>query len=143
METMPVKGCRSVASALLLAILGCGHPAVSQRPDNVLPRDSFVVVLAEIQLVEAAGHQRVFRNDNESIKLSEAYNDVWHRTGISADRFESSYHWWWGQPEVMEGVLTEVVERLKVLEAASGAEALDRRRPKPKDRFFPGQKPKR
>ena len=142
METMPVKGCRSVASALLLAALGCGQPSVPQRPDHVLPRDSFVVVLAEIQLVEAAGHQRVFRNDDESIKLSEAYNDVWHRTGVSADRFESSYHWWWAQPEVMEGVLTEVVERLKVLEATSGAEPMDRRRPQPKERFFPGQKPK-
>jgi hypothetical protein len=108
----------------------------------VLPRDSFVVVLAEIQLVEAAGHQRVFRNDDESIKLSEAYNDVWYRTGVSADRFESSYQWWWGQPEVMEGVLTEVVEHLKVLEATSGAESLDRRRPHSKERFFPGQKPK-
>ena len=72
-----------------------------------------------MQVVEAASSQRYFRNDNERQKLAEAYNDVWHRTGVSAETFEASHAWWWAHPEAMKGVLRDVVDALKDMEVAS------------------------
>ncbi|MEY3009461.1 MAG: hypothetical protein RLZZ314_103 [Bacteroidota bacterium] len=95
------------------------QPSQVHPPSGILPRDSFVLVLAEIQVVEAAATQRTYRTDNESTRLAEAYNDVWHRTGVSAERFEQSHAWWWNQPEAMKEVLRDVVDVLRDMEVAS------------------------
>ena len=123
--------CRSTAKSrwwgLALGALlwaGCspepvGLVANPEPPEGILSRAEFVAVLAEVQVVEAASHQRSFRNDNERLKLAEAYNDVWHRTGVSAETFEASHAWWWAHPEAMKGVLRDVVDALKDMEVAS------------------------
>lgn len=100
---------------------GCQRRQPSQvhPPSGILPRDSFVHVLAEIQVVEAAATQRTYRTDNESTRLAEAYNDVWHRTGVSAARFEQSHAWWWSHPEAMKEVLRDVVDVLRDMEVTS------------------------
>ncbi|MGB1383956.1 MAG: DUF4296 domain-containing protein [Flavobacteriales bacterium] len=113
------------ATALLVVLAtGCapepvGLDARVSPPEGILSRAEFVAVLAEVQVVEAASNQRYFRNDNERVKLAEAYNDVWHRTGVSAEAFEASHAWWWAHPEAMKGVLRDVVDVLKDMEVAS------------------------
>jgi hypothetical protein len=113
-------------AAALLSVLatGCapdpvGLDARVTPPQGILSREEFVAVLAEVQVVEAAANQRYFRNDNERVKLAEAYNDVWHRTGVSAEVFEASHAWWWEHPEAMKAVLRDVVDVLKDMEVAS------------------------
>lgn len=107
-----------------LVAVGCspepvGLTAHPTPPQGVLSRSEFVAVMAEIQVVESASTQRYFRNDNERQKLAEAYNDVWHRTGVSPDVFETSHAWWWSHPEAMKGVLRDVVDVLKDMELES------------------------
>ena len=116
---------RLIWTAMLGAVTlgpGCTTPPVDGHvdptpPRGVLPKDSFVMVLAEVQLVEGVAQLRTYRNDNERQRLAEAYNDVWARTGVSAARFERSHQWWWGQPAAMKSVLRNVVDRLKDMEA--------------------------
>ena len=86
-------------------------------PEGVLARADFVRVLTEIQMVEAVSNLRTYRNDNEKQRLAEAYNDVWERTGVSAEAFEASYEWWWAQPAAMKAVLRDVVDALKEMES--------------------------
>lgn len=136
METMLANVCRSTAKSarwslgptVLLLVLGLGSGcapepvglgANPEQPEGILSRAEFVAVLTEVQVVEAASSQRYFRNDNERLKLAEAYNDVWHRTGVSAETFEASHAWWWAHPEAMKGVLRDVVDALKDMEVAS------------------------
>ena len=95
---------RLILAALLGAMAlgpGCTIPPVDgpadpTPPPVVLPKDSFVMVLAEVQLVEGVAQLRTYRNDNERQRLAEAYSDVWARTGVSAARFEA-------QPRVVVG----------------------------------------
>lgn len=94
-----------------------GGPAVPSPPNHVLSKDSFVMVMAEIQLVEASLQLRIHRNDNERMRMAEAYNDVWHRTGVSASQFETSHAWWWSHPSAMKDVLRDAVDLLKTMEA--------------------------
>ena len=82
-----------------------------------MDRAAFVRVLKEIQMVEAVSDLRTFRNDNEKQRLAEAYNDVWQRTGVSAETFEASYEWWWAQPAAMKAMLRDVVDALKEMES--------------------------
>lgn len=75
------------------------------------------MVMAEIQLVEASLQLRIHRNDNERMRMAEAYNDVWQRTGVSASQFETSHAWWWSHPSAMKDVLRDAVDLLKTMEA--------------------------
>jgi hypothetical protein len=114
--------CLAVLALVGVGVLsGCGSSSRSHvvPPSGVLPRDSFVLVLAEIHVVETAAKQRTYRTDNESMRLAEAYNDVWFRTGVTAERFEASHAWWWHHPEAMKGVLNDVIDRLRDMEVAS------------------------
>ena len=106
----------------LVVFMGCAPDAVDrdpqvQPPEGVLDRAEFVRVLTEIQMVEAVSNLRTYRNDNEKQRLAEAYNDVWLRTGVSAETFETSYEWWWAQPAAMKAMLRDVVDALKQMES--------------------------
>ena len=89
-------------------------------PDGVLSRAEFVKVLAEVQLVEAASDLRIHRNDNERERLSEAYLDIWQRTGVAAATFDSSYTWRWSHPEAMKEIWRDVVDELNTMDAKKG-----------------------
>lgn len=115
---------RAGAVLLLMGLAGCspvpvGGEAAPLPPQGVLGKEEFVRVMTEVQLIEAVADKRIYRNDNERQRLAEAYNDVWARTGVSAATFDSSYTWWWGQPEAMKGVLRDVVDALKDMEVES------------------------
>ena len=127
--------------------LGCAPDAVDrdpqvQPPEGVLDRTEFTRVLTEIQLVEAVSDLRSYRNDNEKQRLAEAYNDVWQRTGVSAETFEASYAWWWAQPAAMKAMLRDVVDALKEMESnAKRAAEADTLKPGNLRRRDPGGTP--
>lgn len=127
--------------------LGCAPDAVDrdpqvQPPEGVLDRTEFTRVLTEIQLVEAVSDLRSYRNDNEKQRLAEAYNDVWQRTGVSAETFEASYAWWWAQPAAMKAMLRDVVDALKEMESnAKRAAEADTLKPGNLKRRDPGSTP--
>ena len=113
---------RILVAVTLVVFIGCAPEAVDrdpqvQPPEGVMDRAEFVRVLTEIQMVEAVSDLRTFRNDNEKQRLAEAYNDVWLRTGVSAETFEASYEWWWAQPAAMKAMLRDVVDALKEMES--------------------------
>ena len=127
--------------------MGCAPEAVDRDPqvlppEGVLDRAEFVRVLTEIQMVEAISDLRSYRNDNEKQRLAEAYNDVWKRTGVSAETFETSYKWWWAQPAAMKAMLRDVVDALKEMESdAKRAAEADTLTPGDLKRRDPGSTP--
>ena len=108
---------------LLLAIIGTGGCANDSRdrvnvtaPDGVLKKTEFVNVLADIQLIEAASKNRVWRNDDVEKRLGDAYNEVFSKHDITESQFMDSHRWWWSHPVAMKGVLLEVTEKITQLE---------------------------
>ena len=156
MATTPVNASPSTAdlvkrSGILIAVtlgvlMGCAPEAVDrdpqmQPPEGVLDRKEFVQVLTEIQLVEAVSDLRSYRNDNEKQRLAEAYNDVWQRTGVSAETFEASYQWWWAQPAAMKAMLRDVVDALKEMESDAKRAEADTLKPSSLKNRVPGGTP--
>lgn len=108
--------------AIAVLIIGCGtsqddpsalHPV---PPDSILSREVYKSVLTEALLIEAAGKQRVFRNDNDSLKLQAAYNALFAEHGIEREEFERSQRWWFSHAEAMVPLLQEVTEALSAQE---------------------------
>ena len=138
---------RNLIAATLVVFMGCAPEPVDRDPqmlppEGVLDRAEFVRVLTEIQMVEAVSDLRSYRNDNEKQRLAEAYNDVWQRTGVSAETFEASYEWWWAQPAAMKAMLRDVVDALKEMESdAKRAAETDSLKPGSLKRRGPGGTP--
>ncbi|MGY8928875.1 MAG: DUF4296 domain-containing protein [Flavobacteriales bacterium] len=108
---------------LLILVMGTGGCANDIRdrvdvivPDGVLEKPEFVNVLADIQLIEAASKNRVWRNDDVEKRLEDAYNEVFSKHDITESQFKASHRWWWNQPVAMKGVLLEVTEKITQLE---------------------------
>lgn len=138
---------RILIVATLGMFMGCAPEPVDrdpqlQPPEGMLDRAEFVRVLTEIKMVEAVSDLRSYRNDNEKQRLAEAYNDVWQRTGVSAETFEASYEWWWAQPAAMKAMLRDVVDALKEMESdAKRAAETDSLKPGNLKRRDPGGTP--
>ena len=108
---------------LLLLVMGTGGCANDIRdrvdvivPDGVLEKPEFVNVLADIQLIEAASKNRVWRNDDVEKRLEDAYNEVFSKHDITESQFKASHRWWWNHPVAMKSVLLEVTEKITQLE---------------------------
>ena len=108
---------------LLVLVMGTGGCANDVRdrvdviaPKRVLEKTEFVNVLADIQLIEAASKNRVWRNDDVEKRLGDAYNEVFSKHNITEHQFKASHSWWWNHPVAMKGVLLEVTEKITQLE---------------------------
>ncbi|PCJ81960.1 MAG: hypothetical protein COA49_03065 [Bacteroidetes bacterium] len=129
MEIMQEKDSRSIARIYLFSafifcssiITGCFEdPRDSANivaPSGIIAKDSFVLLLSDIQLIEAASKNRVWRNDDVKKRLGEAYLEVFEKYSVSKEEFETSHAWWWSHPVAMKSVLLEVTENLSQLEA--------------------------
>lgn len=113
---------RPLALAAVVLAIGCGAPQDDPSalnplpPDSILSRDVYKSVLTEALLIEAAGKQRVFRNDNDSIRLQAAYDALFAGHGIERADFERSQRWWFSHAEAMVPLLQEVTEALSAQE---------------------------
>ena len=105
-------------------VAGCGVPKDDPSsmnpvpPDSILSREVYKSVLTDALLIEAAGKQRVFRNDNDSVQLQAAYDALFAEHGIEREDFERSQRWWFSHAEAMVPLLQEVTEALSARERA-------------------------
>lgn len=103
----------------LFLISGCaGGPefAEPEAPANVIPRDTFMQVLTEVHLIEGVLKQRLFRNDDEDLRIQSHYAEMFERWGVTEERYTATYTWWYQRPEALDGLLEEVAENLTLLE---------------------------
>jgi len=107
-----------IGLGMTLLCASCAHEGhqppldLSEVPDSVLSRDLYIHVLTDVMLVEAARKQRVFRNDNDSLKIEQALSQVFEEHGTSAEAFEVAQRWWFGQGEAIVAILQEVTEAM-------------------------------
>lgn len=85
--------------------------------DGILPRDSMVMLLLDIQLVESYRNLKYIQgNADTDEKIRVYYEEIFARYGISAERFDSSYSYYQYQdPVILDAMYAEVNTRLNEL----------------------------
>jgi hypothetical protein len=81
-----------------------------------LPKDSFALLYAEAQRIEAAGKLGMYRADDPAVRISAAYSDLFARTGVSEERYRESFTWWFNHPDALPDVLARATDVLNDLE---------------------------
>lgn len=105
---------------LVLGVLlaaGCGSEEAELAPAGVLPHDSMVAIIVDIQLIEGAYQKRVIKSDNAREKALNGYVQTFQKHGITQARFDSSYSWYLDKPERMHKVMQDVGNSLSMLQA--------------------------
>ena len=118
---------------LVLLLAGLGACSSSKQPEptspsHILSRDSFLLMLTEVQLIEGVSKQRLLRNDDEEALLTGHYAELFQRFDISESTFLESYRWWYTQPAAMDALLQEAAEALTAMERISVQSETDERK---------------
>lgn len=83
---------------------------------GIIPRDSMVNLMLEIQLVESYRNLRYIQGTGDSLHTAwvrNLYDEVFDRYNISAARFDSSFSFYQQQdPAILDAMYVEVNEKL-------------------------------
>lgn len=108
-------------AALALGLMSCDPRAahdVPPVPDNVVQRDTFVLLHARLQLLEAAYRQHMLKGDRDRARARyRAF--ILDDAGVTDSAFTATYEWWYSQPEALPPLLEEVQSHLDSMERNS------------------------
>lgn len=104
-------------TAWLAAILVCsgwwtGCDTRSQNdippaPADLLDRQQFIEVHAQLQLLEAAHRQHMLKGDRDR-KRALLRGQILAKAGVTDSAFTHTYNWWYSQPEALPVLLKDV-----------------------------------
>ncbi len=101
---------RPVILFLLLFLMACGSD--ERVPEELLPRDKFLSVLIEAQLIEArTNHELVIEQRSDS-PVERYYEEMFKEQGVSRAAFDSTYAYYARRPEQMKAIYEEVLTEL-------------------------------
>jgi len=103
--------------SLFLGLFSClDGQKLKDYHSGIIPRDSMVNLLLEIQLVESYRNLRYIQSTTDSLQsgwVRGLYDEVFDRYQVTAARFDSSYSYYQQQdPVILDGMYAEVNERL-------------------------------
>jgi len=104
--------------SIFILLLGCFSCTESmngfQQPKDLVPRDTTVMILKEISLVESYvqnkySHVAVFKE-----LMKNSGNEILKKFHVSRERFENSIDFYASQQELMRSIYSEVLDSLNV-----------------------------
>lgn len=107
---------RLTVAFILLMLLGCAGDTPAEKPDDVMDHDTFVIVMTDVQLLEATARKKLIRDGDPKERTAQFYKQLFDKHEISEEEFKRSYLWWNSQPELMVEVYETVLENLSRLE---------------------------
>ena len=110
----------ALLAALALGLMSCDpvQPMTFRRADNVVQRDTFVLLHARLQLLEAAYRQHMLKGDRDRARARyRAF--ILDDAGVTDSAFTATYEWWYSQPEALPPLLEEVQSHLDSMERNS------------------------
>lgn len=96
---------------VLVGFLGCSGPD-QKPPADLIPRDRFVQVLADVHVIEARiSHEMVVDQRTDS-PAQRYYEEMYTERGITKEQYVRTYRWYTEHPDVMKALYDEVLQEL-------------------------------
>jgi hypothetical protein len=93
-------------------LLNAGCSSDAKPPEDLIDRETFVILLAEVQLIEAIYNQNMIRNDQPRDRLARYYQDTFEQHQVSREAFTETYGWYYRHPKLMMELYDEVIAEL-------------------------------
>ncbi len=101
----------------MFVLTACNNELEEELPDGLIEKSEFILVLADVQLLEISFNQKMFKEDDPRKKMPILYEQVFAKNNITREEFDISYEWWGQHPDDMEEIYEGVIERLTIMEA--------------------------
>lgn len=88
-------------------------------PENLIDRDKFIEILADMQILESMDKIRTDRRE-EGFEIDKAIYWLFHEEGIDQEEFQASFEYYAKDPKVFEEIYDEVIIYLSEREAEEG-----------------------
>lgn len=113
---------RKIGIVFILSVLiGCSKKEV-EIPDDVIPRDTMIVVLAEIHLAEATIQVlNVDLNDSTKIASFGLYRHIFSKHKITQELFKKSFDFYRSEPAYFHAMYDEVITYLSEEQAKNSS----------------------
>lgn len=96
---------------LLCCSVGCNAPG-HEPPGDLIPRDSFVQVLADVHVIEARiSHEMVVDQRTDS-PAQRYYDEMYAERSITKEQYRRTYTWYTEHPELMKALYDDVLQEL-------------------------------
>ncbi|MEE4257277.1 MAG: DUF4296 domain-containing protein [Bacteroidales bacterium] len=102
----------------MLMISSCYNkhgPAVIPEPSGLIVKDSIVLILADIEIIESALRQKQNRGQEINDIRDDYYKSIFASYGVSRVAFDSSMLYYRQDLETINEIYEEVITRLSVI----------------------------
>ncbi|MDZ4751316.1 MAG: DUF4296 domain-containing protein [Flavobacteriales bacterium] len=99
----------------VLSISACNDG--ESAPATLIPREKMAEVLAEVQILEAAYNLQYARSDSSRNIMESGFNQVFSRTGVTREDYETSLNWYTLHTNEMIAIQEDVSDLLLAREA--------------------------
>lgn len=104
-----------------LIALGCGQQQ-PQRPDNLLPQDKMVQILADIHTAEALIEQKAVYPDTALLSFNYAEKKIFERYNVTEQDFRQTYRFYSDNVREMDKLYEVVIDTLSMRETKAKAQ---------------------
>ena len=100
-----------------ISIASCtSKPKASAAPSDLIPRDSFVVILTEVRLLEGAYSNSYERVDTSEFTIASYYQRLFREHNITREQYLSSYDYYSKNLDDLPAIESEVAKRLEEMQ---------------------------
>jgi hypothetical protein len=98
-----------------ILLASCSKKAVPIPPD-IIQKKLMIEIMTDVQLAEAAKDVSM-PDDKQKVTVEQSYAFIFNKYHITRDQFQKSFNYYKSNPQLMEEVLTEVLNRLSEMQA--------------------------
>ena len=104
----------TILTFLLLIQLSCDNS--KERPESIIAEENMVAILIDIQILEATYNTRLIHLEDRNERMDRYYQEVFENHQTNIDLFNESYTYYQENPEILEAIYEEVLEKLEAMQ---------------------------
>lgn len=81
-------------------------------PADIIPRQTFIELLTDVQLLEAVSKQKMIRTDNPGPRIARYYKKTFEKFEVTEEQFLKSFQWYYEDPADMVAIYEEILNDL-------------------------------
>ena len=100
----------------ILSLIQVSCDNSTKRSENIILEDSMVSILVDIQVLEATYNTRLIHLEDRNEKMERYYQEIFEKHETNVDLFNESYTYYEENPEILEAIYDQVLEKLEALQ---------------------------
>lgn len=103
-----------------VASCGSSEEEKPKRPDHIIPEEMMVDIMVDLYIVESANNMRILDRDTNNPSYGDFVVAVMEKYNFTKDDYERSLKYYAQDPEDINAIYDETLERLSKMESEAG-----------------------